>query len=114
MNGRKTYFSAGLLGALFCGACGGSNNLLLGRVEAQVGGHRVVVTDCYRFRVPPPWHAGDTYGFTPCADAEVRIEGTALTVNGRAYGAIGPADDILVDHGRVSVHTAAAAHHPQN
>ena len=35
-------------------ACSRSNNLLLGRVEAKVGTHDVVVTDCYRTSVPPP------------------------------------------------------------
>ncbi|MGB7758902.1 MAG: hypothetical protein WBL61_03680 [Bryobacteraceae bacterium] len=93
-----------LLAALLLAGCGRSNNLLLGRVEAQVGAHRVVVTDCYRLSVPPPGRSGDGgYRFTPCVDADIRIELSGLVVNGRSYGAIGPADDILVDHGRVSV-----------
>lgn len=97
--------TACLLAALFCAGCGRSNNLLLGRVEAQVGAHRVVVTDCYRFSVPPPVRSGNGgYRFTPCADADVRIEPSGLMVNGLSYGAVGPADDVLVDHGRVSVH----------
>jgi hypothetical protein len=98
-----------LSAALFSAACGRSNNLLLGRVEAQVGAHRVVVTDCYRFSVPPPGRTGDGgYRFTPCVDADVRIEPSGLVVNGRSYGVVGPADDILVDHGRVSVHPQTA------
>ena len=39
---------------LLLGGCSRSNNLLLGRVEAVVAGHTVVVTDCYRTRVPQP------------------------------------------------------------
>jgi len=95
--------------ALLFAGCGSSNNLLLGRVEAQVGPHRVVVTDCYRFRVPPPERTAAGYRFTPCVDADIRIEANALVVNGRAYGNIGPADDILVDHGVVSVRAPGAA-----
>jgi len=102
-------FTAFLPAALVSMGCGGSNNLLLGRVEAQVGPHRVVVTDCYRFSVPPPVRTAAGYRFTPCVDADVRIEANALVVNGRAYGNIGPADDILVDHSVVSVHAPGAA-----
>ncbi len=39
---------------LLIGGCSRSNNLLLGRVEAVVAGHTVVVTDCYRTSVPAP------------------------------------------------------------
>jgi len=107
----KTTSAACLLAALFASGCGRSNNLLLGRVEAQVGPHRVVVTDCYRFSVPPPGRTGDGgFRFAPCADADVRIEPSGLVVNGRSYGVVGPADDILVDHGRVSVHPQGTAH----
>ena len=37
--------------------CSRSNNLLLGRVQATVGTHAVVVTDCYRTeaRNPKSW-----------------------------------------------------------
>jgi hypothetical protein len=98
-----------LLAALLLAACGRSNNLLLGRVEAQAGPHRVVVTDCYRFSVPPPERTRDGgYRFTPCADADIRIEPSGLVVNGLSYGVVGPVDDILVDRGRVSVHPQGA------
>lgn len=108
---RTTSTAACLLAALFSSACGRSNILLLGRVEAQVGTHRVVVTDCYRLSVPPPVRTGaGGYSFTPCADADIRIESSGLVVNGRSYGGVGPADDILVDHGRVSIHPQGTAH----
>ena len=93
------------------GACTRSNNLLLGRVEADVGGHRVVVTDCYRTRVPRPEASpggatGDVaYRWTPCRDADVRISGALLDVNGRSYGRLAAGVPVTVDHGVVRVGT---------
>ena len=85
-------------------ACSRSNNLLLGRVEARVGTHTVVVTDCYRTSVPPPVKEQDTlYRFTPCRDADVVIRNEELTVNGTPYGRLQPNDAVLVDHSVVSV-----------
>ena len=84
--------------------CSKSNNLFLGRVEATVGTHTVVVTDCYRTSVPPPVkEQGAVYRFTPCRDADVVIRNDDLTVNGQAYGHLKPTDSVLVDHGVVSV-----------
>jgi hypothetical protein len=89
-------------------ACSRSNNLLLGRVQAEVGPHMVVVTDCYRTRVPPPQRLGDAagqpvYRFVPCRDADVLIRGNELVVNGQSYGSMNPTDAVLVDHGVVSI-----------
>jgi hypothetical protein len=93
-----------LAAALWSSGCSRSNNLILGRVEATVGGHRVVVTDCYRTSVPPPEKVEDAaYRFTPCRDADVLIRGDELVVNGQSYGRIKPRDSILVDHSVVSV-----------
>ena len=84
--------------------CSRSNNLLLGRVEARVGTHTVVVTDCYRPSVPPPVREQDTlYRFTPCRDADVVIRNEELIVNGTPYGRLRPNDSVLVDHSVVSV-----------
>jgi hypothetical protein len=95
------------LAALLAAACSRSNNLLLGRVETEVGGHTVVVTDCYRTSVPPPQQFQDrgrpAYRFTPCRDADVLIRGGQLTVNGQSYGVLNPGDDVLVDHGVVKI-----------
>jgi hypothetical protein len=103
----KTILVACLCAAAFLAACSRSNNLLLGRVETTVGGHTVVVTDCYRTRVPPPQQFEDlgrpAYRFTPCRDADVLISGEALTVNGQSYGRLNPGDDVLVDHGVVKI-----------
>jgi hypothetical protein len=44
---RRTFINALLFTAvLLAPACSRSNNVLLGRVEAKVGSHAVVVTDC--------------------------------------------------------------------
>jgi hypothetical protein len=89
--------------------CSRSNNLLLGRVEAAVGTHTVVVTDCYRTSVPPPRQLPGAapgqlaWQFMPCRDADVQIRGEDLFVNGRPYGHLAPYDGVLVDHGVVSV-----------
>jgi hypothetical protein len=93
---------------LLAGGCSRSNNLLLGRVEATMDGHPIVVTDCYRTSVPQPRATGDSSGpaefrFTPFRDADVVIRGGELFVNGQSYGRLNPADRILVDHGAVAI-----------
>src|ERR1041385_3426118 len=90
-----------------CSACSRSNNLLLGRVEATVGGHTVVVTDCYRTSVTPPEKIGgpseQSYHFMPCRDADVLIRNDELIVNGNSYGLLKQADAVTVDHGKVLI-----------
>lgn len=93
-------------------ACSQSNNLLLGRVQATVGTHAVVVTDCYRTSVPDPQKSGDDYRFTPCRDADVVIQDEILSVNGQSYGHLNPSDSVLVDHGVVSVNRHQALSDP--
>lgn len=94
---------------LFFAGCSSSNNVLLGRVAANVGGHQVEVTDCYRTTVPPPQQLQDladgqhVYQFKPCRDADVLIRGDELLVNGKSYGRLKQTDVITVDHGRVLV-----------
>src|SRR3954470_22580394 len=82
--------------------CSRSNNLLLGRVEAVVAGHTVVVTDCYRTEVPAPQAEASGATFTPCRDAVVAIRNEQLTVNGTSYGPLTHDAKVVVDHGRVS------------
>ncbi len=113
---RWTFASRGALcvaclcaAVLLASACSRSNNLLLGRVEAAVGAHTVVVTDCYRTSVPPARQISPTsWRFTPCRDADVMIRNEELLVNGRAYGRLHPNDGVLVDHGVVSVNRREA------
>ena len=96
---------------LACSACSRSNNLLLGRVEATVGGHTVVVTDCYRTSITPPEKVGgpseQSYRFMPCRDADVLIRNDELIVNGSAYGLLKQADAVMVDHGKVLINETA-------
>ena len=90
-----------------CSACSRSNNLLLGRVEATVSGHTVVVTDCYRTSVTPPEKVGgpseQSYHFRPCRDADVLIRNDELIVNGSSYGLLKQADAVTIDHGKVLI-----------
>lgn len=103
-------FAACLIGAAASVSCSKSNNVLLGRVEAKVGSHAVVVTDCYRTDVPAPQKveattdgARETYRFTPCRDADILISDEQLTVNGTRYGRLQPGDSVTVDHGKVLI-----------
>ena len=105
MSCAKLLLVSGLAGLL--ASCSKSNNLLLGRVEANVGGHNVVVTDCYRTSVTPPKKTEDlgrtAYRFTPCRDADVLIRDEELVVNGQSYGRLRPTDSVLVDHSVVKI-----------
>lgn len=105
----KRVFMPMICVALTLSACSRENNLLFGRVEATVGGHRVVVTDCYRTSVPKPTERPASadgireFRFTPCRDADVLIRGDQLLVNGRPYGPVKPGDAVTVDHGQVLI-----------
>jgi hypothetical protein len=93
---------------LACSACSKSNNLLLGRVEATVNNHTVVVTDCYRTSVPPPeeiadFGGGHSFQFMPCRDAQLLIRNEELVVNGKSYGRLREDDAVTVDHGKVLI-----------
>jgi hypothetical protein len=91
--------------ALFLVGCSQSNNLVAGRVQNTVAGHKIVVTDCYRTSVPDPQQGSDgSWQWTPCRDADIHIRAGELEVNGKAYGKLDPTDSILVDHGVVSTH----------
>lgn len=110
--------AAPLIACLFLSACSDSNNLLLGTVSAQVEGHRIVVTDCYRTEVPPPQRfdvaGAKIWRYTPCRDVAIEIQDDKLVVNGRSYGHIERADGIRVDHGVVSVNHASGVQRAGN
>ena len=62
--------------AMLLSSCSQSNNLLMGRVETTVGGHTIVVTDCYRTSAPQPRQVeAAAYHYMPCRDADVWIRG---------------------------------------
>jgi hypothetical protein len=99
--------AVGGIAILMLTACGSHNNRLLGRVQETVGGHLVVVTDCYRIIAPPPVQFVEggqiIYRYTPCRDADVLLRDGNLIVNGRSYGRLNPHDGVLVDHTGVSI-----------
>jgi hypothetical protein len=114
MNGAHSILLGLVCAAALLSACTRSNNLLLGRVEATVGTHTVVVTDCYRTSVPQPQHVTDAAGgpsydrFTPCRDADIVIRDGALVVNGKSYGRLNQGDTVTVDHGKVLINDREA------
>jgi hypothetical protein len=114
LNPKAIIVMAFTLLALSISACSKSNNLLFGRVEAKVGTHTIIVTDCYRTSVPSvqsfkdPADSSISYRFTPCADAAVVIRGERLSVNGISYETLAPGDTVVVDHGQVLVNTHVA------
>jgi len=118
MPGRSRTRTAGLaamFGWMALTSCSRSNNLIEGRVEAQVGNHTVVVTDCYRTHVPAPERLqtgdGASCRFAPCRDADVIIRAGELIVNGIAYGHLRDGDAVTVDHGRVLINDSPATVH---
>jgi hypothetical protein len=114
LNPRVILVMTFALVALSLSACSKSNNLLLGRVEAKVGTHTIVVTDCYRTSVPSVQSFKDSadsslsYRFTPCADADVVLRDERLSVNGISYETLASGDTVVVDHGQVLVNTHIA------
>jgi hypothetical protein len=111
---NKTLIQIFLSSLLLLTQCSRSNNVLLGRVEANVGGHTIAVTDCYRTSVEPPHQVEGspggkvTYRWTPCRDADILISGEELVVNGRGYGRLNGGDSVVVDHGRVLINEREA------
>lgn len=114
MASRAVVIMTVAFAAVFITACSKSNNLLLGRVEAKLGTHLVVVTDCYRTSVPPPQVLKDpadgsmVYRFKPCVDADIVIHDEQLTVNDKHFESLAPGDTVIVDHGQVLVNTHLA------
>ena len=44
-----------------------------------------------------------------CGDTFVRLDGNALSVNGKSYGTLNEGDTIVVNYGNVRVHSTARA-----
>lgn len=85
-------------------ACSAENNPVLGRVEAEVARHQVVVTNCYTMHLAEVQtiDGGSTQRFKPCKDA-VMIKDDMLYVNGESFGQLANGDSVLVDRGKVQV-----------
>lgn len=86
-------------------ACSRDNNVLMGRVETDMGGHRVTVTDCYRFFGSPQLEklGAGYYRYAPCKGSMVVMRGDTLFVNGFEHGTLAAGDSVTVDHGNVRI-----------
>ena len=86
-------------------ACSRSDNVLLGRVETEINGHRIAVADCYQFfGIPEAKKLGEgSYEYSPCKGTVVALQGDELFVNGTSYGNLAADDSVTVNHGKVLI-----------
>lgn len=91
---------------LLSSACSRDNNVLMGQLETDMGGHRVVVTNCRQFfgTPKPTKFAATSYRYAPCKGSVVVIQGDTLFVNGLAQGTLAAGDTVIVDQGKVKIH----------
>lgn len=108
MNDPSRYLCTMLIGALatLSTGCSRDNNVLMGQVETDMGGHHVVVTNCRQFfgTPKPTKFAATSYRYAPCKGSVVVIQGNSLFVNGLAQGRLSPGDTVIVDQGKVKIH----------
>ncbi len=108
MNVSSRHLTAIVLAAiaLSCSACSRDNNVLMGQLETDMGGHHVVVTNCRQFfgAPKPTKFAATSYRYAPCKDSVVVIQGDTLFVNGLAQGTLAAGDTVIVDQGKVKIH----------
>ena len=84
-------------------ACDVQNNQLLGRVEADIDRHQVVVTHCYTKQLAKVISTDDGDSWTPCKNAAVVIKDGTLFVNGESYGQLADGDGVLVENGKAKI-----------
>lgn len=84
-------------------ACDVQNNQLLGRVEAEIDRHQVVVTNCYTKQLAKVVSTDEGDSWTPCKNAAVVIKDGTLFVNGESYGQLSEGDGVLVENGRAKI-----------
>jgi len=97
--------SAAIL-AIVCAAlssCDVQNNQLLGRVQADIDRHQVVVTHCYTKDLAKVLSTDDGDSWTPCKNAAVVIKDGMLFVNGESYGKLADGDAVLVENGTAKI-----------
>lgn len=103
-DSTRRILATGLVaGACLLSACDASNNPVLGRVEANLDGHDVVVADCYLFSIPKIEKVDGGERFRPCSDSDVILSGDSLYVNGSSYGDLERFDRVIVTHGKVKI-----------
>jgi len=84
--------------------------------EAKLGSHQVsVLPSCQHASTHSQRHYENDgsskilfYEFT-CGDTSVRLDGNALSVNGKSYGTLNEGDTIAVNYGNVRVNSTARA-----
>jgi hypothetical protein len=84
-------------------SCDAQNNQLLGRVEADIDRHQVVVTHCYTKDLAKVVSTDDGDSWAPCKDAAIVIKDGTLFVNGESYGQLADGDGVLVENGRAKI-----------
>jgi methylthioribose-1-phosphate isomerase len=102
---RGTISTVGII-AMSCAAlsaCDVQNNQLIGRVEADIDRHQVVVTHCYTKQLAKVLSTDDGDSWTPCKNAAVVIKDGMLFVNGESYGKLGDGDSVLVEDGKAKI-----------
>ena len=108
-------FQIGLVGSALCALLiAGCIRINRTSREADLGSHHVTV-------LPYCQHASTHsqrnyesdgtskilfYEFT-CGDTTVRLDGNALTVNGKSYGSVNEGDEIAINYGYVRVNSTA-------
>lgn len=106
---RVTLFVNSCLVFTLFPACNSSQqNALLGKQQATIGGHTIVVTDCYRTDKAQAETVIDdkgatVYRFAPCKDANIEIRNEQLIVNGKSYGQIKAGVSVTLDHHQLLV-----------
>jgi hypothetical protein len=111
----RSKFQIGLVGSALCALLtAGCLRITKTPRETDLGSHHVTV-------LPYCQHASTHsqrnfesdgtskilfYEFT-CGDTTVRLDGNALTVNGKAYGSVNEGDEIAINNGYVSVKSTA-------
>ena len=84
-------------------ACDVQNNQLIGRVEADIDRHQVVVTHCFTKQLAKVQSTDDGDSWTPCKNAAVVIKDEMLYVNGESYGQLAEGDSVLIENGRAKI-----------
>lgn len=106
---RVTLFVNSCLVFTLFPACNSSQqNALLGKQQATVGGHTIVVNDCYRTDKAQAEIVIDDKGatvfrFAPCKDSVIEIRNQQLTINGKSYGQIEAGASVTLDHHQLLV-----------
>jgi hypothetical protein len=108
-------FQIGLVGSALCAVLiVGCTRLTTTPRKTDLGSHHVtVLPNCQHASTHSQrnYESDGTskilfYEFT-CGDTIVRLDGNALTVNGKAYGSVNESDEIAINYGNVRINSTA-------